>query len=223
MWFDNYDLNSAGQRDEMRTPKYDLSSYTTAKVYFDVAYAPYDATYSDTLALLVSSDCGITWNQVYVKGGSTLGTAPANTSSQFAPTAAQWRTDTVQLNTYAGMSNVMVAFQNRGHWGQALYIDNVNITGTQGTTGLPEVKAMDINVYPNPNNGNFVLDIPRGFNNSFQVEVRNALGQLVYSEKIVTYGQNLRKNISLSGVSKGLYSLIISNESGKLAQKIIVE
>jgi hypothetical protein len=53
--------------------------------------------------------------------------------------------------------------------------------------------------------------------------VRNALGQLVYSERIVTYGQNIRKNISLSGVSNGLYSLIIWNESGKLAQKIIVE
>jgi PKD repeat protein len=223
MLYDNYNLNSAGQRDDMRTPKYDLSNYSTAKVYFDVAYAPYDATYSDTLALMVSSDCGVSWSQVYVKGGTTLATAPTKTTSVFVPTATQWRTDTVQINSYAGMSNVMVAFQNRGHYGQALYIDNINLTGTQGNTGLSEVKAVDIGVYPNPNNGNFVVDIPRGFNNSFQVEVRNALGQLVYSERIVTYGQNIRKNISLSGVSNGLYSLIIWNESGKLAQKIIVE
>lgn len=223
MYFDNYTLNSAGQRDEMRTPKYDLSTYTTAKIYFDVAYSPYDATYSDSLALMVSSDCGVTWTQKYLKGGTTLATAPSNTTTAFTPSAAQWRTDTVSLNSYAGMGNVMVAFQNRGHWGQDLFVDNVNLTGTQGSTGIHEVKPVDISVYPNPNNGNFVLDIPAGSNSSFQVDIRNALGQIIYSDKIVTYGQNIRKNISLSGVSNGLYSLIIWNESGKLAHKIIIQ
>ena len=136
MMYDNYNLNAAGTRDEMRAPKYSFAGFSTVKMYFDVAYAQYDATYSDTLAVMVSSDCGLTYNQVYVKGGTTLATAPNYTAAVFAPTTTQWRTDTVYLNAYAGMGNVMVSFQNRGRYGQAIYVDNINIAGS-GTGAAP--------------------------------------------------------------------------------------
>ncbi len=130
LMFDNYNLDVSNTRDEFRAPKMTFAGYTNVKMYFDVAYARYDATYSDSLAVLVSTDCGVTYTQLYLKGGTTLATAPDKTVSIFAPTAVQWRTDTVFLNAYSGMGNVMVSFQNRGHYGQALYIDNVNIAGT---------------------------------------------------------------------------------------------
>ena len=139
IYYDNYDLDAAGTRDEMRTPKYDFSSFTQAKLYFDVAYAQYSNTYSDSLAIMVSNDCGLTFSQVYVKGGTTLATGPNDTTKVFTPTATQWRTDTVSLNAFVGMSNVMIAFQNRGHYGQAIYIDNVNISGAN--SNLPPVAA----------------------------------------------------------------------------------
>jgi PKD repeat protein len=127
--YDNYNLNSANIRDEFRAPKFNFSGLASAKMYFDVAYARYDVTYSDTLAVLVSTDCGVTYTQAYLKGGTTLATAPDYSAAAFVPTAAQWRTDTVYLNSYAGQANVMVSFQNRGQYGQILYIDNVNISG----------------------------------------------------------------------------------------------
>jgi PKD repeat protein len=130
MLYDNYNLNAAGTRDEMRAPKYNFGGFSVIKLYFDVAYAQYDPTYTDTLAIMVSSDCGVTYSQVYAKGGTTLATAPNYTAATFVPTAAQWRTDTVYLNAYAGMGNVLVSFQNRGHYGQALYVDNINIAGS---------------------------------------------------------------------------------------------
>jgi len=130
MMYDNYNLNASGTRDEMRAPKYNFGGFSVVKLYFDVAYSQYDATYSDTLAIMVSSDCGLTFNQVYVKGGTTLATAPNYTAAVFVPTAVQWRTDTVYLNAYAGMGNVMVSFQNRGRYGQAIYVDNINIVGS---------------------------------------------------------------------------------------------
>jgi len=129
MYYDNYSQNAAGTRDEMRTPKFNFSSFTQAKLFFDVAYSQYNNTYSDTLAIMISTDCGLTYTQAYVKGGQTLATAPIDSNALFVPTATQWRTDTVLLNAYAGMSNVMISFQNRGHYGQALYVDNVNISG----------------------------------------------------------------------------------------------
>jgi PKD repeat protein len=129
MYFNDYVNDATGRNDEMRTPKYDLTAYNKVKLFFDVAYARYDAVYSDSLALLVSTDCGVTYTQVYLKGGTGLATAPDLKTSAFVPTSAQWRTDTVDLTAYAGMGNVMVAFRNIGHNGQNIYVDNINIAG----------------------------------------------------------------------------------------------
>jgi PKD repeat protein len=141
LYYDNYSLNCSGTRDEFRTPKYNFNNYANIKMYFDVAFARYDPTYSDTLAVMISTNCGLSYTQVYVKGGVTLATAPDQAGSIFIPTAAQWRTDTIYLNAYAGNSNVMLSFQNRGHYGQALYIDNINITGM--IPGLPPAASFN--------------------------------------------------------------------------------
>ncbi len=127
--FDNYNNDVAGAWDEMWAPRLNCGSYTTLDLTFDVAYARYNATYSDTLQVLVSTDCGATWTSVYLKGGTTLATAPDNTNA-FVPTAAQWRNEAVSLNAYAGQSSVLVVFRNRGRYGNVVYIDNINITGT---------------------------------------------------------------------------------------------
>ncbi|HXC03891.1 MAG TPA: PKD domain-containing protein, partial [Bacteroidia bacterium] len=129
MYFNDYINDATGRNDEMRTPKYDLSAYTNVRLTFDVAYARYDATYSDSLAVVVSSDCGQTFTVVYLKGGTGLATAPDQKNTAFIPAAAQWRNDTVNLNAFAGMGNVMVGFRNIGHNGQDIYVDNINITG----------------------------------------------------------------------------------------------
>jgi PKD repeat protein len=128
-YFDNYNLNVSGAHDEMWTPKYNLTTLSTCSLTFDVAYARYDATYSDSLEVLVSTNCGQTWTSVYLKGGTTLATAPDYTAAAFVPTAAQWRTENINLNAYVSSTTFMVSFRNRGRYGQMLYIDNINITG----------------------------------------------------------------------------------------------
>ena len=130
-YFDNYNLNVRGARDGLWSPKYDFSSVTSATLSFDVAYARYDAIYSDTLEVLVSTNCGVSWTSIYIKGGTTLATAPDYTANIFTPTSAQWRTDQIVVTAQtAGQSNVMFAFVNRGHYGQALYLDNINLQYT---------------------------------------------------------------------------------------------
>ena len=128
--FDNYNNDAAGAHDEMWAPRMNCSAYSTLTMTFDVAYAPYDlVTYCDTLQALVSTDCGATWNSVYLKGGATLGTSGVQTTV-FIPSAVQWRNESVSLNAYAGQSSVLVVFRNRGHYGNIIYVDNINITGT---------------------------------------------------------------------------------------------
>lgn len=125
--FDNYVMNAPGERDEMRTPKFDFSNVAKARLRFDVAYARYDPTYSDSLEVKISTNCGVSWTNIYLKGGTNLSTAP-DQSSQFSPASTQWRTDTVDISIpAAGQSNVMFSFINRGHYGQPIYLDNINL------------------------------------------------------------------------------------------------
>jgi PKD repeat protein len=130
--FDNYNMDDAGARDELTTAKYDFSAVTSATMTFDVAYARYNATYSDSLAVMVSTDCGLTFTQVWMKGGTTLATGP-DLTTLFTPTTAQWRNESIDLSAYAGQPDVMIAFQNRARYGNALYLDNVNITAVMGS------------------------------------------------------------------------------------------
>ena len=67
------------------------------------------------------------------------------------------------MTPYAGQANVMVKFQNRSGWGQWLYLDNINITGTGApvasvtialTTGTnPSCAGSSVTFTATPTNG----------------------------------------------------------------------
>ncbi len=129
--FDNYYNDAAGVRDGLQVPKLNFVGVTNARLRFDIAFARYDAQYSDTLEVQLSTNCGNTWSSIYMKGGTALSTAPDMTTAIFVPTGAQWRTDTINIQALvAGQSNVLISFVNHGHYGNALYLDNVNIAYT---------------------------------------------------------------------------------------------
>jgi subtilisin family serine protease len=126
--FDNYYNDAAGIRDGFQMPKLDMSAVTQATLNFDVAFARYDATYTDSMEVQLSTNCGQTWTSVYYKGGTALSTAPDYTANLYVPAATEWRTESVVITTQAaGKPNVLMSFVNHGHYGQGIYIDNVNI------------------------------------------------------------------------------------------------
>lgn len=137
LMFDNYNFDDSGNSDEMRLPKLNFSSYSAAQMTFHVAYAPFTQNgqiFADGLQVLISTDCGTTWTSVYNKSGNTVaaGNLPtvAPITAQFTPTAAQWRQETVDLTSFVGQSNVIIAFKNMAAYGNRLFIDNINLTGT---------------------------------------------------------------------------------------------
>ena len=125
-YFDNYDNDVNGKRDELITKTYDFSGVTNPVLWFDVAFARWGPAYSDSLMVLASTNCGLTYSPIYYKGGTTLSTAPDD-QNYFTPTATQWRTETVNLSAFAGLPSVWLAFQNRGHYGNVIYLDNINL------------------------------------------------------------------------------------------------
>jgi PKD repeat protein len=146
VYFDNFNNDVSGSHDELRTPRYNLQNIINPLITFDVAYARYDAGYSDTLAVLVSTDCGATFTEAYVKGGTMLATSPDVTGGTFVPDSTQWRTDSVDLSAWAGLPDVFISFQNRAHYGQALYIDNINLNGISNVAPVAAFTADNLSV-----------------------------------------------------------------------------
>ena len=128
MNFYNYE-DHLGEIDVLITPAFNLASAPAALLKFDVAYAQYDAS-KDGLKVIMMPDCSSDINLgtvVYDKSGASLSTAAA-TDSEFTPNPNQWRSETVDLSSFAGGGNFQLAFVSNNDWGNNLYLDNISFT-----------------------------------------------------------------------------------------------
>lgn len=218
---DNYNDDITGQSDYIYSPYMDLSAVTApVTLTFDVAYARYSNTYKDSLRVNVTTDCGTTWTNVYRKGNTALATAPDNGSAEFVPTSTQWRTETVNLNSFAGQSAVRVAFENKSGYGQLMYIDNINILHTSSGLNGPADMNTAVNVYPNPSSGIFSVSMNFPKAQDVTVKVINVLGETI-SYKVM---ENVSSNVStidLGSQPKGMYFVEITSDSGEKTVKKI--
>ncbi|HRF99754.1 MAG TPA: PKD domain-containing protein [Bacteroidia bacterium] len=144
--FDNWSDSITPTRDELKT-YVNLSGFSSAKMTFYRSYSQtFGTPYIDSLQIGVSTNCGTSTTYPYLKGGSQLASATTATSSApFTPTAStQWVKDSVDLTPYVGQANVMIAFINRGHYGDAIYLDNINITGVAATTPTASITSASV-------------------------------------------------------------------------------
>lgn len=227
--FDNYASDAQGSRDEMRSLKLDFSTLSTCTLRFDVAYARYglynNVMYSDSLAIYISTNCGQSWTQVYLNGGTNLSTNGGVDvqNTMFVPTASQWRTESVSLNSYIGQQSVIVAVQNRGRYGQALYVDNINLQYTTITVGSPELTdEWTINLFPNPSNGNINLAMDLVNQDNYTIEITNAIGQVVYTEALNSYIGSYNKTINLTANNKGVYFVTVRSSNKQFVKRIVL-
>ncbi|MFN8309001.1 MAG: PKD domain-containing protein [Chitinophagales bacterium] len=137
-YVDNYNYNAAGQRDWLYTPTLSFTGISAGKLKWDRAYAldASNPTFADSLEVLYSVNCGQTWTSLWKKGGATLATATGITNT-FTPTAAQWKSDTVDLSSLNGQASVRFAFVNINRYGNTLFLDNINIYNATTSCNKP--------------------------------------------------------------------------------------
>lgn len=74
-------------------------------------------------------------------------------------------------------------------------------------------KLAPLQLYPNPNNGNFNLKGDIGVDIDLDIEIINAVGQKVYSQKVETKNGMLSESISLDNqLPGGIYIMKLSND-----------
>lgn len=221
---DNWNYSTGnGQIDEMQMQSFNLSSVSNPVMTFQVAYTywtvPYQ--YSDTLTILISTDCGATWTSIYQKFGSTLQTAPplSSTTAGFVPTAAQWRLETVNLAPYQSSSNAMIKFRNGSNYEDNLYIDDINI---QNMTDVPsELLHTEVNLFPNPSEGKVNVNVSMFNRDNLTIKVMNAVGQVVST---MTENGSIGGNyeLDLSAEPNGVYFIEVQAGTEVTTRRIVI-
>ena len=171
---------------------------------------------------LQSSDIG---NWVTLPLSSPLS---AGTSYLAAVRGEVHPTDTVGIST-SGNDNTVSYIQDNGcdigtggfgYWyGGSGYLIRMNFGPAAWVLGtaINDVENSQFNVYPNPTNGLFTIELDG--NSKYVVSVKNVLGQTVFTT--TTNGMNT--NIDLSSFDKGIYTVELKDENAIYTEKVIVE
>lgn len=87
---------------------------------------------------------------------------------------------------------------------------NSNIKVVHINTGINELKLDNLSLYPNPNEGNFMITADNILYDNIHIDVCNLTGQTVYSTDTQPHNNTLKQKIDISVVSNGMYILRIS-------------
>ncbi len=210
-----------GEIDLLYLKPLDFSSMTEVEMSFSVAYARYNASYSDALRVQISTNCGATWSNIYNKNGSALATAPDKTGF-FTPNASQWRKEIIDLSNYAGQSNVLIRFNALSGYGNALYVDDVYFGESTASISENDPIMTSLKVYPNPISDEFSIDFNIKDATDVQVQVFDQQGKLI-EQIIVEQVQTGTNQIKVNSTAwtKGMYNIFVTTTAGVISRKLI--
>lgn len=160
LMINHYDINAVGDEAELRTQNLDLTQAITALFSFDYAYAKYGGSYEDGFRIDISTDCWNTYDTLWYAFGDSLETVPDFGSYWVPGDCADWSlNNTIDLTNYLGM-HVRIRFVGINGWGNNFFLDNINIDAQ--SLSLAENELKNIEIYPNPSQGLFVVahDVP---------------------------------------------------------------
>gem|GEM_PF-1532119 len=143
-----------------------------------------------------------------------------------------WSIVLVTGDAYVSQNGLVTAFANGTVYVKAVSIvnpakrDSMLVTiSNQDNTEIDDHKPSVNNLfslYPNPNNGRFIIEGPASGRGSYNLSISNVLGQKVYSQTEQVNGNKLRVEIAAGSLIPGMYFLEIAREGKKVAVKQFV-
>jgi len=211
------------------SPSFNLEGINNAILEFEHAYAKRYSQVSDSLIIYISENCGDNWSRLLSLGDDDNGSfaTHAQTTEGLIPqTAEDWcgagyGSDcySINLDQFAGKSNIKFAFESYNANGNQLYIDNIKISQFVGIADEP-INNEQVQIYPNPSNASLTVNFIG--NNSFnELEIINHLGQLMQTHKLEMSRSSIEINTN-SSLKAGIYFLKFSGQNSSIIRKIII-
>lgn len=228
---DNFNNSVKGTIDEFVLPAINTNGLNAPVVDFWVAhkYYPYmnsttGETWIDTLQVLMSTDCGVTYTSL----GKLSGVAMVNSSSTdtlstagFTPVSeSSWKKFFANLPNNA---SVTIKFRNIGQYGQKVYIDNINIHAAFGVGVEDMITSESFAVYPNPASGQFTAKYEAAQKGDVSIQVVDLTGKEISRlDAIAQEGAN-EFMIPLNNFSAGYYFVRLTVGNQSAVRKLVVE
>ena len=218
LMMNNFNYTAIGQVDELLMPNVNLvSAGNVPMLTFWLAYAERTSGISDTLEVVVSTDCGSTWTSVYKKWTDSLSTAAA-TTLPFVAATADWRQEVIDLFPFSSSNNVVIKFRNINNNQNNLYLDDINLTFL---TGISEsLHGGMVGIYPNPTTGNVSLNTSALTSSTLRVLLTDAIGKTVLVKNFNLPAKEL--SLDLSGFGNGIYLIHVDDGDGSFTQKLVL-
>jgi hypothetical protein len=222
VYINNFTGNSNGTSDVFITPTYDLSNVTSANLTFWLAYATRSSSSTDQLKGYASTTCGQLWNIRYNKTGAALATAGLITSN-FIPSSAQWRQETVNIasSSYNNKPNVRFKFEYVHNGGNNIFIDDINLDGTVGINEVME-QSLGFSVYPNPVISKATIEFTLEERNNVRIDVIDVMGRMVNDFIETTLDAGEYQFELPADLASGLYGVRLNVNGYVSARKVII-
>jgi hypothetical protein len=228
-------MNNAASSNPFNAIDYFISPIANNSATLDSVFVDFDLSYRsganypgstilplDTLEILATTDCGLTFTSVWKKWGDalqTLNDPNYSWTSPFVPRASEWRKERAYLTPFVGASNFQLYFTMKGNKQNNLWLDNINITGQR----LPQrLRDQGYLVYPNPFTGTFLIhhsavEPPVDLQT---IQVYNAAGQMMWSKD---YNGNAARQITvdLKNAASGMYILKLIYTNRTVIERIV--
>jgi hypothetical protein len=219
MYIDYSAYNAPGQKDYFTLPLFDLDTVTIAELSFDVSYNPYGVSYSDSLAVEISTDCGLTYQSIYMKGGLDLSIDNSYLTSVWIPdNTADWRKERIDLSAYLG-GNVLVRFVGINGYGNNLYLDNINVGAPVMTNVIEVPKTEIIKVYPTPTKDYLTIELIEN-SQDVKLQIVDVNGRVVLNK---AYQEQSEIQLSVEHLTTGIYFVKIESSQGVQMAKMLKE
>jgi len=211
---------SIGQKDNLILPLTNIDYYADPVLKFWLAYTRFSPSLTDMLELEVSSDCGVSWENIYSKEGVFLQTNTISTNpTEFIPTENDWREESIDLSSYTSYEHLYIKFVFTNSNGQNLYIDDVNLSGTTLNTSIVELADQPLFIFPNPTSKLSVVSIGDLIPEYSQIHVSDMSGRILMTE--VLSGPMSELKVDLADYESGVYFIQINVENTLYTGKLI--
>jgi PKD repeat protein len=228
-WMNFHNYLNITKRDRLISPALDFSDFSAILLNFRHAYAQ-RSSLKDSLVILVSGDCGSTWNRVFSAG-------PNGTPDQFVThepmmeafypqSIDDWCSGSygvdcyqVDLNAWSGLPNIKLAFESYNRSGNNLFIDDITISGLVAVNERKHT-GTHVSVFPNPAEDEVTITMTAE-GNTVTITLLNMQGQSLFTLDSKSSDNHFTEVINLQPYPDGVYFLRLVTGNESIIKKVI--
>ena len=99
---------------------------------------------------------------------------------------------------------------------QSIYVDQC--------VGIDEnIETIAVSIYPNPNKGNFILELNSKFDNSVKIKIFDPVGILVYEENEIIINGKVTRNFNFDDLAAGVYFINVYSEDIRYIKRVVIQ